>query len=340
MPGIPDSGIYVIERGLPWHVAAARQFGGPEVMDGIEQKVNAYEALVLAGADYDVDLFPVFIDANPDYQHPEERDTVEVPNAQAVVRLDTMAPMSVVGNTYVPFQNKAVAEFGQAVLDTGEPDIETAGIIQGGLKVFFSFELPKTIKVDGDDGDIRMYLLVMNGHDGQTPLIAVITPIRAVCTNTIRLAIQAAKSKFTIRHQGDMKGRVAQAKTALRIAYEYGDALGTLATRLINTPASNLDAKAVFDAVYPLPPDPTERQQDNRVSDKVFQVWHESPNLGNIRTTGWGLVNAIAEYQDWAYPYRGGKRVTSEERKLLNTLARGVDDPASRASELILARAA
>jgi phage/plasmid-like protein (TIGR03299 family) len=339
MPALVDSGIYVIDRGLPWHVAGARQVGGLELMDGIERKVKAHEALTLAGADYVCGLKPVYIQA-PSASGLEAPVSIvkQVPRKFAVVRLDTDEPLSIVGATYNIFQNSQVADFGEAVLDTGEPDIETAGVLQGGLKVFFSFELPKTIKVEGDDGDIQLYLVVMNGHDGNTPLTAVITPVRVVCYNTLRLAVTRAQSKFVIRHTINMEGRVAQAKTALRIAYEYGDALGRVASDLIQAPVSPVQGLRILDTVFPLPKDATEKQKDTRTALKVQEVWSESPNLANIRHTGWGLVNAITEYQDWAYPYRNGKVATAEERRFLQTLARGESDPASKAAELVLAR--
>lgn len=337
MPAEVDSGFYVAARGLPWHVAAARRFGGPEMMRGVEERVSARVALALADADYEVGLRPVYIES--DNSTEAETTLIEVPRTRAVVRLDTGVPLSVVGTAYHPLQNQAVADFGEAILDTGEPLIETAAVLRGGLIVFFAFELPKEVVIPGDDGVVRLYLVVINGHDGQTPFSAIITPVRVVCINTVRLAIRAAKSRFVLRHQGDLTGRVAQARQALAIAYHYGDELGALATRLVNADVTDRRARSILDRAFPLPADATDRQQDERVALKVFDVYKSSPNLGNIRGTGWGLVNAVAEYQDWVQNYMGGVRMTGQERRLMATLGRGNEkDAANVVASLVLAR--
>lgn len=149
----------------------------------------------------------------------------EIPGWWVTYRSDTMAPLGCVGNVYKVFQNREAMEF---LLDlTGRFELiwETAGALRGGRKVFVSVEVPKGITIDpgGVEDHIRLFIVVINSHDGTSPVTVLVTPWRPVCGNTERLAVRDAVYKWTCRHTTGAPQRYAEARRTLNMTLGYAE---------------------------------------------------------------------------------------------------------------------
>jgi phage/plasmid-like protein (TIGR03299 family) len=144
---------------------------------------------------------------------------IEIPTHRAVVRLSDGKPLGVVTKDYQVFQNaEALAVFADLVKD-GTLEIETAGSLQGGRKVWILCRYAQNREVI--DGDwIAPYVLIAIGHDGKLSIYLTNTPIRVVCWNTLQAAgaVDDSKADFTkecgfrIPHRGDVHQRVNEAR--------------------------------------------------------------------------------------------------------------------------------
>ncbi len=112
----------------PWHGLGV-ELGAP---------ATAAEATQAAGLDYDVELAPLCT-----------RDGIPVPQRKAVIRGDTQEALGVVGNNYVPIQNRHCFNFLDAVVADGGLKYHTAGALGRGEWVWLLAKLPDHIRVRG-----------------------------------------------------------------------------------------------------------------------------------------------------------------------------------------------
>jgi Domain of unknown function (DUF932) len=67
----------------------------------------------------------------------------------------------------------------------------------GDRQVFVCAELPDWIEVGGDQ--VRCFVLVTTTHSGTGAVRATVTPIRDACNNTLRAALERARSEYRSR---------------------------------------------------------------------------------------------------------------------------------------------
>lgn len=278
---------FVESRGLPWH-----GLGTP--VDGL---MTASEALVKAGLDWEVEKRPVLFST--------ERGTSTVPNQWVSVRTSDEAGLGVTGDAHTLVQNRAAFEWGDNIVADEGAHWETAGSLRGGRVVFMSMEMPKHIRIAGDDGDVVPYLLISNGHDGKRSLEAAVTAVRTVCMNTLTFALAGATRRITLRHASNIDARMAVAAEALGVTYKYMDALKVTADRLAKAKVTEAKAESILRQVFPVPASfDTPDRLDLTDFAKVLKVWRTSDNLDAVRKTGWGVLNAVTEYLDHEVDYR------------------------------------
>lgn len=171
-------------------------------------------ALSLIGAEWGVQQLPLAA-AQPDGSwRPVESHRLNV-------RADNGEVLGLVTSGYQVVSNVDLADFAEQLSTIDRRVVvESAATLFGGKQIFFllrgeSFFLP------GDD-EVRDYMLVSNGHDGQTCLRVTPTGIRVVCANTWRLVLGEAGGKETFahagyvaRHCGTMSEKLDEARRAI-----------------------------------------------------------------------------------------------------------------------------
>lgn len=281
---------YVKSRGLPWH-----GLGTPA-----DDLMTAEQALENGGLNWNVSLQQLALASNPG---------IILPQDFATVRDTDSAVLGVVGRQYQVIQNRDAFEFADRIVDDGSAKYETAGSLRGGQVVFLSMELNGlNILVNGErpEGMLKAYLLVSTTHDGSGPLRGDITMVRTVCSNTLNLAKQSASQTFKIRHSGTIDGKIAAARQALGIAFEYTRAFEENANRLAATSIVDAQVQDIFrNYVWPLDEDATDGRIENHPSTRAFEVYQTADDLAPIRGTAWGALNAVADYVDHGIEYRG-----------------------------------
>lgn len=284
-------------RDVPWHGLGVQK-------DGLQ---TSEEMLVAAGLDWEVEKRDVLVATSGGY--------TKVPGQWVSVRMTDEAPLGVTGDVHTLVQNHEAFSWGDQIVADEGAKWETAGSLRGGRIVFMSMEMPKHIIIPGDDGEIIPYLLISNGHDGKRSLEAAVTPVRTVCKNTLNLALDQAKQRVTLRHATNIEERMAVAAEALGITYRYMDALERTATRLVGKKVTDAKAEAILRQVFPVPESfDTPDRIDMTDFAKALAVWKNSDNLDSIRKTGWGVVNAVAEYLDHEVEYRARRWTPGDTR--------------------------
>jgi phage/plasmid-like protein (TIGR03299 family) len=127
--------------------------------------------------------------------------------------------LGVVGADYSVCQNRELAEFTDALAQTGRVTIESCGSVRGGKRVWF-LARGEAFDVGGSD-KVWPYVLVSNGHDGTQAIRITPTTVRVVCSNTLHMVIpdvegtQAESAAYVIRHSGLIADKLGQARQAL-----------------------------------------------------------------------------------------------------------------------------
>jgi phage/plasmid-like protein (TIGR03299 family) len=190
----------------------------------INEDLTAVEACERFGLSWSVNAWPVYA------KNPLTGEFVHVDDSQANVRMidtpegATPSVLGIVGATYQVCQNRELAEFMDALAQTGKVVIETAGSIRGGKRVWF---LARSDAYEMNGGDKSYsYLLGSNAHDGSGAIRLDPTDIRVVCKNTLSMVIPGVDGSgdsrlvepaaITVRHSGELKSKLEAAREALR----------------------------------------------------------------------------------------------------------------------------
>ena len=211
--------------------------------------------------------------------------------------------LAFVGKKYRPFQNEALFQFADNILDGGA-SWESAGSIKDGRVVFGSLVVPREFVLDpqGANDKTVTYLLVHTAHDGSSSVTASITPVRVVCQNTLNMALRGTTQSFKVRHTVGTGDRVAEARRVLGLTFAHMDTFEELAQKLFETPATPQNVFDLFTAVYPKPDIASGKgvlkKWENKI-DLLNDIYYKSPTQTNIQGTAWGVLNAMTERLDY-----------------------------------------
>ena len=238
---------------------------------------------------------------------PDGVDVIEAPDRFMTVRTHPFTGateyLGVVGTDYTPVQNEEACELLDILVDEAGAHFETAGSLNGGRRVFTTMKLPRTMRVGGVD-DIDLYLAASNGHDGTAALRVDVTPVRIVCANTQRAAFRASRGHYAFRHTSGAKGRIEEARQALRLTWNYCETFQAEAERMINETLTNAEFDRIVSGLWPLPPNPGTRAKNNhdqRRADLRY-LFEGADTQHAVRGTRWAGYQAIAEYLDHKAP--------------------------------------
>lgn len=263
----------------------------------VEGTLTAAEALKTAGLDWRVDLKPSF------YQD-DDGNFVPIADRFATVRDTDGRAFEVVGSDYTVFQNLESFSFFDAVTGkNGEAHYTTAGALAGGRKVFLTAKIGDTFTVAGGDAH-DLYLIISNTHDGKQAFTAMVSAVRVVCANTMTLASQSAKSRWSLRHTTSLSGQVQQARESLNLAYKYEAAFQAEVEALL---AVDVNMDQFLDIATDLLPD--QKRAKTRHLDDLAGAWlHETtPVDSTARGNGWSAINASTYWTDHIKPSRSAE---------------------------------
>ena len=271
---------------VPWHGLGTR----------LDAPATARETIQAAGLDYDVKLSDM-----------TTTDGIPVPSKKAVVRTDTNEVLGVVGNSYVPVQNRQAFGFLDAIAAEEGIRYHTAGALRRGERIWLLSKLPGSIRVKNSEDVTEKYLLLSNSHDGTSALRVFFTPIRVCCANTLAMADRNGKSEgIAIRHQGNLPAKVREAQEVLGLARRYYDDLEIRLDFLAGHQPTAAQLGRYFEALYADPADGSNSRARN-VRDALYNLFErgKGQEIPAIRHSSWAAFNAVTEFIDHHRSTRG-----------------------------------
>jgi phage/plasmid-like protein (TIGR03299 family) len=297
------------------------------------------EALKLSGLDWTVHTEPAahtFYDPDPNSEDGGMIARVEPIAAKVVVRDDTRTQLGVVGLRWTPVQNVDAFRWFDRWVDTGKVTIETAGSLFGGRKVWILARIVSDPIVIGPDDEIRKYVLLAHGHDGDLAIRVGTTLVRVVCNNTMSAAVtmgDGAGSLFRVTHTSGALARLDDAADQIELIDARLSAAGDAYRELARHDVTGGEQTIVdyASAVYGQTEEEIRKGRRLPLIEEKFTSGL-GQDLKGARGTWFGLLNAITEIETHG---RTGK--ANEGRAIRNMWGNGATI-LQRALDVALAR--
>jgi phage/plasmid-like protein (TIGR03299 family) len=250
---------------------------------------------------------------------------------------DAFNLLGIVGADYSVCQNRDLAQFTDALAQSGRVVIESCGTIRNGRRVWFLAK-GDAFNIGGTD-QVWPYVLVSNGHDGTQAIRVTPTTVRVVCSNTLHMVIPRTEGErpetaaISIRHSGKISDKLEQAKRAL--AY-YGDTLRRNVELFEAMQAKRVDqaqAMQLFADVYAAnwevaTPDELasadakvqrtaelRMERMRKASDAFMQRWADEQSRLGIGSTVWSAFNGVTGFIQHDKTARGADDVSRVEAR-------------------------
>lgn len=220
------------------------------------------------------------------------------PDQKVLYRSDTNDPLSVVSNRYKVVQPREVLEFYRDLVAASGFELETAGVLKGGRKLWALAKTGQETVLRGNDR-IKAYLLLATSCDGTLCTTAQFTSIRVVCNNTLQIAVSDAAGAVKVPHSTDFDPAIV--KQALGLGLSTWDRFKADIEKLASRPINKFEAMNLLVNILGDPDLPLAKQHNQRGLQNVYALFSgngKGANLTSANGTAWGLVNAVTEHID------------------------------------------
>jgi phage/plasmid-like protein (TIGR03299 family) len=265
---------------VPWH--------GLGNLLGPNQSLEVW--LKQAGMDWSVESSPV---------HYQGQDHLRQFNdAKVLYRSDSGEALSVVSNRYQVVQPREVLEFYRDLVDIGGFQLETAGVLKGGRKLWALAKTGQETMLKGND-QVKGYLLLATACDGTLATTAQFTSVRVVCNNTLAVATSDSQGAIKVPHS--TKFDADSVKQQLGIGVSAWQRFIVDMRKLADRPVNPFEARRYLVELLGNPDKLFHDQPNSKALNRVFELFDgqgKGADLAAAKGTAWGLVNAVTQFID------------------------------------------
>ncbi|MFA6201627.1 MAG: DUF932 domain-containing protein [Gallionella sp.] len=219
-------------------------------------------------------------------------------DATVLYRSDTYEPLSVVSQRYKIVQPHDVLEFYRDLVSVSGFELETAGVLKGGKKLWALARTGDEMMLSGMD-KVKGYLLLATSCDGSLATTAQFTSIRVVCNNTLQMAVGDNFGAVRVPHSTTFDPVAVKQSLGLGVTAwdEFSRAIKTLANR----PVNKFEVMSYLVNVLGDPEVPLQDQPNQKAIQTVYNLYAgegRGSKLAAANGTAWGLVNGVTEFVD------------------------------------------
>ncbi|CAM2148250.1 Phage/plasmid-like protein [Pararobbsia alpina] len=223
------------------------------------------------------------------------------PEQKVLYRSDTKAPLSVVSSRYQVVQPAEILEFYRDLTEVGGFELETAGVLKDGKKLWALAKTGQSVTLKGRDR-VNGYLLLATACDGTLATTAQFTSVRVVCNNTLAIALGDSTNAIKVPHRSQFDAQAVKRQLGIAISSWDGfmARMKALSERKVSDPvaesylrrvltynASNVSDRAV-----------TTNDSAVRAVQDLFRGRGKGAELASASGTAWGLLNSVTEFVD------------------------------------------
>lgn len=314
----------------------------------VEQAMTAEEALRAGGLDFEVDHVPAVAEIPAKYRESSGASRYQrIRDRKAIIRTDTGAVLGVSGTVHKLYGNVPSFDLLDSLVEDGELGYEVVGGLRGGEIVYALARLLREYRIGGEP--YNGYLFMRNHHDGRGSLTISLRNLRPYCANVVLGLAQASERFFRnetrangggrnddgtykrnpfagtwrLRHTTNLEKKAEEARAALGLALDAEEQFVADGEAMLRRKMKERDFDRLLEFIYPTDGDDVSGRIRNANVERhvaIRDVWKNSENLENIRPTAWGAFNAIAEWTDHAYEFRGTKVTPKAESRFLSIM--------------------
>lgn len=318
--------VNIERRRVPWHQG--------KLLENAEiaaRYTSAIDAMHAADLDWDVERVPLYAinDAAP------FRVYEKVDDAFGVQRSTDGKVLGVVGSRYRTISNRQLAAATDAIVSTGAGELAGMGEAADGRRVWTAIKLNRDVGLPGHDSeDSEGWLIGQTSHDGSAVLSFQNMVVRLICTNGMKGIVSS--NHITVRHTKNWEFKLSHAMRVLRSSDDYFEQYQRIMYRLVETKVPvDQQLNDLVVRLLPIrnPETITIRQQDTieRRRESLRTVIRQTRTIPVFRDTGWGWVNAVAEWDQW-HPETQKRR----RKPAMDRLLEGNGNYVERARNLVL----
>lgn len=220
------------------------------------------------------------------------------PEQKVLYRSDSNVPLSVVSNRYRVVQPKEILEFYRDLSEISGFELETAGVLKEGRKVWALAKTGQSSTLKGND-TVNGYLLLATACDGTLATTAQFTSIRVVCNNTLAVALTNGTGAVKVPHSTSFDPDAVKKKLGISVAAWDGFMyrMKILAERKVKSQ----DAFNYFLRVFTDQGNSTTGLTNERAMTKAMSLYEgqgRGAELASSKSTAFGLLNSVTEFVD------------------------------------------
>jgi len=210
-------------------------------------KPTAVEAVTRVGLDYRVEKRPVYVDTDAGLKLAKDLAIVRYPTDDD----PQFQVFGYVSKQYNLLDNVQIAQAMDSLTEIYP--IETAAALGRGETMFLSLDVGEWA-IDHDV--LKTYLLFTDNKSGKKAARFLLTHVRAVCDNTLSLALREAVISVPIQHDAGAEQQLEWRVAMLKRVSEAQASTQALFGKLIQSHITLDDARHIFEKAYPvgLPP--------------------------------------------------------------------------------------
>ena len=280
------------------HLIESMAFVGATPWHGLGNPLSPQQPLEVwlteAGMDWRIEQSDVLFNVADDGMHIRQ-----FADSKVLYRSDSLAPLSVVSPRYKVVQPSEVLEFYRDLVSAGGFELETAGVLKGGRKLWALAKTGQEAMLKGGDR-VKAYLLLATSCDGTLCTTAQFTSVRVVCNNTLQMAVKDRTGAVKVPHSTVFDPQ--SVKEALGLGLSAWDCFIGNIKLLSQRTVSPEEAGQFFRDVLE---EPLVEGSEDAVTSKALQqvsALYSGGGMGSLlagtKGTAWGLVNAMTEYVD------------------------------------------
>lgn len=323
---------YVNVRGTAWHHLRSEQgdepnhYVGPVPIEDVRRRLFNWMAepreLLMLVPDGRGGTTPVPLDSH-----------------RAIVRNDSNEVLSVRGADY------AIHQYGEVLLESvahlldDDLNIGSAGLLRGGGVAWVQIEAPENC-VAAEGLEFRPHLLAATSHNGSIATTYKRVATIVVCDNTLAMGLREGRrgasddripvdGEYKVRHTAGSRLRLLDAREALKIVFDTGEAYKAELNALLSVKVSEHVWARFLETHIPIAEGATDAKRGNALLQRhtYNDLWNQDPRVAPWRNSALGVLQAVNTYRHHLLPARGGT-VRHERNKLEAIFGTGKDKDA------------
>lgn len=301
------------------HLVDSMAFVGKTPWHGLGNQLQPKQPIEVwmqqAGMDWSIESSPVHFMVGGDT--PQLKDSrwqqsldlaVPFDDHKVLFRSDTREPLSVVSQRYHVVQPREILEFYRDLTEKSDFELETAGVLKGGRKLWALARTGQSAAIKGKDVT-NGYVLLATACDGTLATTAQFTSIRVVCNNTLAIAFNEAERRSNskqppgiVKVPHNTKFDAAAVKQQLGISVstwdEYIYRLNLLSDRKVKPTEVDQFLWRVFNHGNTATNKSHFNERAINKTKSLFEGHGRGAMLSSARGTAFGLLNSVTEFID------------------------------------------